>query len=436
MVILAGVLLMLGCGKNPTVPDGIAYIGGITPEATSIVLGRTQQFNVVVTKEGISSSIPPSVTWRVVGGIGTIDATGLFYATTAGQGSVEAAVNSLVRSARVTVIDVNKNLSQAQSRLEAGDIDGAHQNYLTVLNAAPDNSEANFGEALIGVLNVAIDSNTGTLLKKHKLINYKMPSTLNELFAPLITGEAKAHSIVNFSAFAQAATTPEVIPSEIQSYIKNTLLPPLDTALARLATIESDKNFKYVINKKLGRLAKDRELDLGEIYLLDVVGSLFKGIFHDLLAYNWNYSTTSPLSEESFATLKLDGKENMELARISFIRAMAKQIDGINHIDAETDDQADDLIPKFNKQADKDALLKYLGLIKNSLENGNTIVEISPTKSLVVNLKRYYVSPVSDWKPYINGVKNNFPAGYDFTLNGVLPDMTSRAAWDKFLQSR
>lgn len=328
-------------------------------------------------------------------------------------------------------VDVTRDLVAAKSNLENGDLDGAYDNFVTAVTADPTNAEANFGAAMLGILKVAVDDNTRSLASK---FNTTLPTNLNTLFNTTATPQAT--SIINFNSLVQAATSPTVTPSDIQVYIKNTLIPALDTALSRLAYVEANSDFKFMVTKKMSRGNRDLEVDLGEIYALDLLTCSIKGTLHEAISYNWDYSSNNPLGEEAFGTLKADGADSMAAARSAYARMMTKWIDGINFIDAETDDQSDDCIPKFNNSDLKNNFLKYLGLVKDSLEDGATSIDIKSGVNLVVDLKTFYSTPVSDWKTYINGVaNNNFPEGYDFTLNGLFPELTTLEKWNDFIAS-
>jgi len=74
----------------------------VSPESVTLSIGDTQQF-VISGLVKTSSASTVEVTWRVFGGVGTIDATGFFRATDAGQGTVEARVGSLEGRASVVV---------------------------------------------------------------------------------------------------------------------------------------------------------------------------------------------------------------------------------------------------------------------------------------------------------------------------------------------
>ncbi|KAF0132873.1 MAG: hypothetical protein FD145_1530 [Candidatus Saganbacteria bacterium] len=434
LIFVCGLVLFLssGCGKvidssnNILEPNQLI----ISPSKSELLVGETQQYTLSPTLDA------QSISWEVVGAIGEIDAKGLFVATKEGQGEIVANYNgaSVRISIKVTRIDVSTELNEAKSDIENGDIDGAYDNYNKALSKDPTNTEANFGAAMLDVLQVAIDSNTRNIAASK--FNVTLPTNFNTLFKH--TATTKTASILSLSSFAQATTTPAIMPSEVQEYIKKTLLPALDKALNRLAIVEANPDFKFVVTRKMSKREKDYEVDLGEVYSLDATVCLIKAMLCHVSAYNWDYFTDHPLNEPNFATLKSDGSANMEAARQAYDRMTIKWIAGINYIDAETDDQSDDIIPKFNDPALKNNCLKYLGLVKNSLENGATNIEIKPGANAIVDLKTFFSSPISDLKKFItaNGIySNNFPPDYDFTLNGLFPGFKTYDNWASFCAS-
>ncbi len=78
----------------------------ITPEDTTVIVGEEVQFNAEVTDiEG--AVVDTSVTWSVVGDVGTVTEDGIFTASGAGEGYVIIALNSMEDSAYVTVVDTS-----------------------------------------------------------------------------------------------------------------------------------------------------------------------------------------------------------------------------------------------------------------------------------------------------------------------------------------
>ena len=331
-------------------------------------------------------------------------------------------------------IDVAQTLSNARDKLIAGDYDGAYQDYLTVLSGDPSNAEANFGAGLLGLFSVAVDENTRAVAEE---FGETLPTTLNELLNPGATGTGA--SIIRSSSTPE----PQVIPSEIQAYIESTLIPALDTVLGRLAVVEANPDFIFIVTSDMSGGDAAVEIDLGEIYALDVFASMLKGMLHFAVSYNWDSTESNPLDDPDFGTLKSNGATNMTAAMNSFARAINKWIAGINFIDAETDDQSNDGIPKFDNLSDKNNMLNSLNQFKGSLEEGDTIINLMPAVSAVVDYKDYFSSPVTDWKDYYVEDENSdsqiteadFPAGYDYTLSGLFPELDTYAEWDNFMSS-
>ncbi len=76
----------------------------ITPGAVLITAGNDTAF-AAVPQDGDGNPTNEGVLWSVTGGIGSIGGTGLFMATTAGNGHVVASAGSVLDSAAVTVLD-------------------------------------------------------------------------------------------------------------------------------------------------------------------------------------------------------------------------------------------------------------------------------------------------------------------------------------------
>jgi len=333
---------------------------------------------------------------------------------------------SITGCAETQKADVTQTLSNARDKLVAGDYDGAYQDYLSAVSDDPSNTEANFGAGLLGLLSVAVDENTRAMAEEFGM---ELPTTLNELLTS--------------TPSAAAIASPEVIPSEIQTYVENTLIPALDTILGRLAVVEANPDFIFIVTSDMSGGDAAVEIDLGEIYALDVFASMLKGMLHFAVSYNWDSTESNPLDDPDFGTLKSNGASNMTAAMNSFARAINKWIAGINFIDAETDDQSNDGIPKFDNLSDKNNMLNSLNQFKSSLEEGDTIINLMPAVSAVVDYKDYFSSPVTDWKDYYVEDENSdsqiteadFPAGYDYTLSGLFPELDTYAEWDNFMSS-
>lgn len=340
---------------------------------------------------------------------------------------------------KLSQTELDQLLYTAQTQLEAGKFDEALATYEKAVDGAPSSAKANFGAGLLGALALIKDNNTRIIFSK---AGVNLPVNLNELMTKP-SSQAATANFANLSSFNRASGTSNVTIPEVQTYLKDTLIPAIDKALARLDKVEQDSSFTFIITKKMSGGTKNIEIDLGEVYALDSYLSLAKGLFQELISYDWNYVGTSNPFEDtnypSFGKLKSDGQQNMGKARDAYARMFTKLVAGVEYIAAETDDQSDDGIPKFSKTEDKDSTLKYLNFFKASFENGPTVFNFK-SGSTTVNFKGYYSSPVQDWhKYYVKSTNVNSPitAGdfspnYDFTLNGLLPDLNSFSKWQDF----
>lgn len=103
-IMFCGLLMIVGCGQNQMgTSDMQVEAILVTPEACSVSVGATQQFGVSGLSVKSASTNPTNISWQVLGGIGTIDAQGLFTATTEGQGTIEARIDTLIGRSTVTV---------------------------------------------------------------------------------------------------------------------------------------------------------------------------------------------------------------------------------------------------------------------------------------------------------------------------------------------
>jgi hypothetical protein len=104
-----------GSIAGPRAPSVLTTIT-VSPVSASVQIGGTQQFNATAKDQyGQPMSPPPTIDWSVDGG-GTINAAGLFSATTAGGPfTVTAANGSVSNTASVTVTNVPADFSLSVS---------------------------------------------------------------------------------------------------------------------------------------------------------------------------------------------------------------------------------------------------------------------------------------------------------------------------------
>jgi len=97
------VVFVVGCGQNlENIVENSTELK-ISPESAELYVGQTQQFTI--SGMVLKSDTSYSATWEVTGGIGTIDATGLFTATETGEGTILVAIDGIRGTAEVVVSD-------------------------------------------------------------------------------------------------------------------------------------------------------------------------------------------------------------------------------------------------------------------------------------------------------------------------------------------
>ncbi|MCB9487622.1 MAG: glycoside hydrolase family 88 protein [Deltaproteobacteria bacterium] len=127
-----------------------------------------------------------------------------------------------------------------------------------------------------------------------------------------------------------------------------------ETMRERMGVIESDDDFsrrmeRFVITEMGGSMAIGAvEVDLGEAYLFDALGRLLVGVVDIADAIGAKAATDYATGRRPFEHIAMEKTLN-PAALASGLREIARALDklmhGIRAIDAETDDQSDDLIP-------------------------------------------------------------------------------------------
>ncbi|MGQ4808229.1 hypothetical protein NKDENANG_01605 [Candidatus Entotheonellaceae bacterium PAL068K] len=112
----------LSAGAQVTVVPGAVATVQITPAETTVQAGMTQQFQVAAfNAHGYPLEVTPI--WEVTNEIGSMDASGLFAATTAGPGNIVVSVAETTGRAQVTVIPgelADVSISPERIVLQAG----------------------------------------------------------------------------------------------------------------------------------------------------------------------------------------------------------------------------------------------------------------------------------------------------------------------------
>jgi hypothetical protein len=240
---------------------------------------------------------------------------------------------------------------------------------------------------------------------------------------------------------------------DLQRIIEETFIPAVDYALARLAVVEDDPDFQFIITPELqGDAEEDSlDLDLGEVYILDAQLRTLKAFLLVATAYNLDFDENGSYDflQEEFSDaeilrqlmrvdqdsdfLTLRSSDGMLPAGLNVLSALEKLEASVAFIRAEEDDQRDDLIRQrdledldaeidLSDQADVPDFLRDVDGIEQALSKLREVlsgpVDIDADfdgdgeeEILTVNLSAFFYAPVQDLKkllPYHKWIPENF----------------------------
>ena len=326
--------------------------------------------------------------------------------------------------------------------LDRIDFSEADRLYREAIAADPRNTEAQFGAALTHLLVLAINEDMRAL--QDSLNAYtgddegsgKMAIVAMDLAA---TAEIAAKSPLLVAKMTQDAIEDPLKVSDIQKTIEEEILPAIDYALERLQIVEGDPDFTFELTPEMqgDEEEEPREIDLGEVYMIDASLRLLKAVFLVVTAYDFDFDDNG-----SYAFLDDGSNENvlrhmerldktgtfmtlrsaaaLPAAKASILTAIEKIEKGMEVIRAETDDQDDDIIladdlddldeeidlsdqddmPIFFRdiRTTGDALSKAREILEGTVEieadfDGD---EDTPKQTVVFDVGQFFDNPVQD----------------------------------------
>lgn len=368
---------------------------------------------------------------------------------------------------------------------EPSDVDFSSPNslYEEALQLDPNNSDANFGAALTELLIISADQDVNDAFDRWEAfldtasifergisqspssrLNRGLPVRVRDLDIPPNTVGR-----VVFGLFGLALSSPPQI-SEIQDLVENELLPRVDYALARLDVVDGFSDYQFTVTPKMqgDSYADSLEIDLTEIYGMEVVLNLLRFFTSVAISYDFNFATydsaglANTLARSSdFLTLRSDGTTHMASAKTAYLSATEKLEEGINFLKSETDPQDDDIIkidPAGPAEADLDTVLAHLDEARQILTgdwNLTADFDDDPTTLETVTFRwgALFDDPIEDFKallpPYTVSVERDYYGDLvvefeweadnfddwifpDPTFGGVLPGMTDSELKDIF----
>jgi len=352
---------------------------------------------------------------------------------------LEGIMNSLIN------MDEPDSVQQA---LDALDFSDAYDLYKEAQSLNSNNDDANFGVALTGLLMISQDNDLQDMLN-----NWESYFTANTPFE-VTDGSAKILGKCGFglpislermrvpmSAFiggplSLAKMSLDDVPqfSEFQKIVSTLFIPIINESIEGLEKVEENQAYVFTVTGGMqgDSEAASLELDLAEVYAIDMMLHALKAICYSAISYNFDFLSfdaegiVSELRRNSgFATLKSSGGQYLSTSLSSMKNAIDKFEEGMNFLVAETDNQDDDLIPI----PDEDDLADIREGIDDSREalNGpkwmvyerwDDYYDDYVEDSVKIDIRKFFENPINDFKemvpPYTvsTGIDTSYDWGY------------------------
>lgn len=256
-------------------------------------------------------------------------------------------------------------------------IDAIADLYEEAVAQDPDNSKANFGAALFGFERMSVNSdiavmtdsiqawsqNTTNLTHtQYYVTQYFMQNLagsdnvaddLTDYVNPVI---ALGSLIVLVENSLSSANTVEMF----QNMLDATLIARLTTSIAQMDKVLADEDFSYTLTPAMTGEDDPMEFDLGEAYMMSAAMHVMRASFRMMNAYQFSVPGVNSLTgylempslmelvktqDETDGTfLKLRNTTILPAAKQDLIDALANVKSAAAYVNAETDDQSDDLI--------------------------------------------------------------------------------------------
>jgi len=263
--------------------------------------------------------------------------------------------------------------------------------YKEAIALDPKNSQAQFGAALTELLLAYSDPQMNDVVKRWEssmntnrfskaIFNGGFPSSAGRLLPPSL---AAAENSINL--YKVALTDPPLL-SEMQTVLRDKLLPRIVYGLERLAQIEQDSTFRFTISGKMQGDTKLTPVSLyvTEIYMIDAVWQGIRFLLEQFLIYRYDMpdysqnSLVSALSQNntSFFVLASDGLTRAQNAKNSLDGMFSKIQSGLGTLTRISGSKSDAVIKLGNtglQQPDVDSLRSYMQQARNTLTTPFTV---------------------------------------------------------------
>jgi hypothetical protein len=264
--------------------------------------------------------------------------------------------------------------SSDPSSMDMSGVEDANNLFRGAVDKDPSNAAANFGAALTELM-LLLDAESTFMTKvtrweafldttdifgepyddpglgKISSSGYslvaKSPLTLEP--TPHFAGSSYLKAVTGLPKYAQ--TYPQF--SDWQNLVESEIMPKVSYAIERLDVVEDDPDFVFKVTPDMqGNPAADTlQLDLTEVYLMDAVLHGVEAVCNIAIAYNLDMATYDTSSMKQMLAPSGDfmkirsGKESaMPTALDDIVLAIDKTDAALAFLEAETDDQIDDII--------------------------------------------------------------------------------------------
>lgn len=285
-----------------------------------------------------------------------------------------------------------------------------------------NNLDANFGLALTNFLIINQEEKTNQLFDEwmnffeetsgsfNKSTTAKKSSFPNSIKTFVIPGKEFVRGMINLPK-AALVDPPKI--SDIQEYVENTIIPKLDFAISALDKIDDHSDYTFMVSPRMQGVdeADSVEIDLGEIYAIEVVLNTLNTFANMTIAYNvdmWSYDSLEAIQafSKGGAFLKLrSGNNPMKKVKNSFFTALDKIAAGLFFIFNETDPQDDDLIkPDGLTLDDVNQMSEMVTEIKNTISTPQKYTDdwddnpATPEETITIDFSKIFDNPINDLK--------------------------------------
>jgi hypothetical protein len=303
--------------------------------------------------------------------------------------------------------------------------------YKQALSLDPNNQDAHFGAAVLGLLALSSDTEINAAFDEWKAyldqqVPFEAPNAASRpaLGIPLTfrTGRAALalpFDVVGISVVAQARGSMTLaVPqlSRAQAILRDRVLPRLIEARDHLGVVAANPGFQYIVTPRMqgDEDASPAEIDRTDILALRAACGLLAAACHVAVAYDLNFAEYDSLGlvqalspGSGWMSLHEDGAVHMSEARTALLASVDDVDAAITSLKAEQDDQDDDVIktdPYDFQTDDLDSIQTHLPDVRAGLDGGYTRVEdwdmnsSTPPVSLTIQAGALFTNPVDDWK--------------------------------------